>query len=106
AHRLRQPRVHPIALTSGQYALPSVALKLLMRTGARILFGEHLGEDPVPQSEFGVAKASQPKVLQQFGVDSGAGDDDLRAPGPDSGHSAALLIGQLWQFGGEAAYCA
>ena len=45
AHRLCLPRIDAVALAGVQHALPSIALELLVRAGARILLGQHLGQN-------------------------------------------------------------
>ena len=103
AHRLGLSRVDAIALAGGQHALPAVALELLMRAGACVLLGQHLGENSIAQSKVGVAEASESEMLQQLGIDLRAGHDDLRPPRPDTGQAAALLVVHLRQLGGQAA---
>ena len=69
-----------------------------MCRGARILFGEHLGQHAVAQAERRVAKAVQVEALEQFGEDLRAGDDDLGAARTDAGNGFALGQGHFGEL--------
>src|SRR5262249_8413925 len=101
AHRLRGARIYAVTVADGQHALPPIALELLVCAGSRVLFGQHLRQDTVAQSEVGVAEPTQSEMLQQLRIHLGAGHDDLRAPWPDSRQFAAVLVVHLWQFRSE-----
>jgi len=64
ANRFGLSRVDTVALASGEHALPAVAFELLMRAGACVLLGEHLGEHAIAQSKIGVAETTESEVLQ------------------------------------------
>ncbi len=73
-------------------------LEFAMAAGAGVGLGQHLGQDSVAQPQRRVAKTGQPKALQQFREDLGAGHDDLRPARPDAGHGFALRQRHLREF--------
>ena len=105
AHRLGLPGIDAVASAGFQHALPAVALKLLVGRGARVLLGQHLGQNAVAQPHIRVAEAGQREVLQQLGIHVGAGDDDLGTSRSDARNRAASVILQLRELVGEAFRC-
>src|ERR1700704_4225316 len=83
--------VNPVMLHRSLDRVPSFQFDGSARSRTAIVFGGHLFEDAVPQSERRIAKAREMEALQQFRIDQGTRTNNFSASRTDPRHFDALL---------------
>src|SRR5581483_1640856 len=83
--------VHVVVVHCGTDRVGTFRFELLARAGFPVVLRSHLSQESVPQSERGIAEAAELAAIEQFGENSGPGNDDFGAPRPHTGQFAALV---------------
>src|SRR5690349_15831360 len=94
AHNHRMFFIDVIMLDSFEDRFPAFRFDLPARTCCAVIVCRHLRKDPVAEAQRRIAKAFEPKTVQQFVVHRGPCDDDLGATWPDAFNLASLCDGQ------------
>ena len=84
-------RVHMVAASGGTEHVLPVRLQLLMRAGVFVVFGGHLRQNAITQSQGGVAKAFQPAGPEHLFVYCRARNNNFSALGVNASDGGALL---------------